>query len=238
MKRTMLLVCVRANRTAERYGGLRRKKEKKRRSIKKEKKRKCFVRYATTDLFSLSLSLLHRKKTGVAGGRCLSVYTQKECSSLIDILSRYLFYLDRSSEIWLKKKRTFISGLKWSQLTSITSEYSEENLIIKYMRKEFELIIEKQYGKHRLKKNVNLYFLYLHKLILIATRYRERKRENWLGFNRYSFIHISVHDYYEVLTYTLEYQPRGSVKADYYSYVYIRCYCSFISSLRVHILSH
>jgi uncharacterized Rmd1/YagE family protein len=79
MKRTMLLVCVRANRTAERYGGLRRKKEKKRRSIKKEKKRKCFVRYATTDLFSLSLSLslLHRKKTGVAGGRCFVTIHRK-----------------------------------------------------------------------------------------------------------------------------------------------------------------
>jgi hypothetical protein len=60
-KRTMLLVCACAstNTTAERYGGLR-KKKKKIDEGRRKKKRKCFVRYAASDLFLLFF--LHRQK--------------------------------------------------------------------------------------------------------------------------------------------------------------------------------
>jgi hypothetical protein len=107
------------------------------------------------------------------------------------------------------------------------------------MEKEFGLIGQES-GKNR-SKNVNLCFLYLHKLIARQTK-KDRER---IGFDSIDIVcaflfRISVQDGYEVLTYTLEYLPGGSVKTGYYLYIYIYilCYCSFISSLRVHILSH
>jgi hypothetical protein len=78
MKRTMLLVCMResTNRTAERCGGLRRKKEKKEKIDRERRKKKENVSFALQRRISflLSRSFLHRIKTGVAAGRCLSVY--------------------------------------------------------------------------------------------------------------------------------------------------------------------
>ncbi len=109
MKRTMLLVCMResTNRTAERCGGLRRKKEKKEKIDRERRKKKENVSFALQRRISflLSRSFLHRIKTGVAAGRCLSVY-------LVLHYSRFFpdtcFHLDRSSEI-----RNFLSGFKF-----------------------------------------------------------------------------------------------------------------------------
>jgi hypothetical protein len=84
-------------------------------------------------------------------------------------------------------------------------------------------------------------FLYLHKLIA-----RERER-NRIGFDSTDIVCacvllcISVHDYYEMFIYTLEYLPRGSVKVDYYLYICILLLfihlisaCSYSFSLNLH----
>jgi hypothetical protein len=97
------------------------------------------------------------------------------------------------------------------------------------MEKEFGLIGQES-GKNR-SKNVNLCFLYLHKLIARQTM-KDRKR---IGFDSIDIVcaflfRISVHDGYEVLTYTLEYLPGGSVKTDYYLYIYIYIYSAIVHS--------